>query len=158
MTVETEEILEWHRVEGAVLGSLALGVVILLFGPILAAIGFVGFKDDLVLEIVFGILAGLCVLIGPAFAILKLARSLGEDAWLGARHDGVVFERNGKSVHMPWEDIEKVEHEPPATLVFRLRQGEPFVLHERFATIEVPELQKRLEDLRRKASFGLLPP
>ncbi|HEY1955859.1 MAG TPA: hypothetical protein VGH28_09600 [Polyangiaceae bacterium] len=157
MTTEADDILEWHRVEGAVLGSLALGASILFCGPILAAIAFVGFKDDLVPEVVIAILAGLCVVVGPAYAILKLAHSLGEDAWISARKDGIVFERNGKALRMAWDDIERVEHEPPQTLVFRRREGEAFVLKERFATIEVAELQKRLEDLRRKASFGLLP-
>jgi len=157
MTTETKDILEWHRVEVAVLGSLAAGAIVLLFGPILAAIAFVGFKHDLPFEIVFAVLAGICVVFGPSYAILKLARSLGEEAWLSARVDGVVFERNGKSLHLPWDDIEKVEMQPPTTLVFKRRKGEAFVLHERFATIETSELQKRLEDLRRKASFGLLP-
>lgn len=157
MTTEADDILEWHRVEGAVLGSLALGAGVLLMGPILAAIGFVGFKDDLVPEVIFAVLAGICVIVGPMYAVLKLARSLGEDAWLSARKDGVVFERNGKTLSLAWDEIERVDHEPPQTLVFRRREGDDFVLHERFATIEVAELQKRLEDLRRKASFGLLP-
>ena len=154
---EADDILEWHRVEGAVLGSLALGAIVLFCGPILAAIAFVGFKHDLALEITFAVLAGICVVVGPAYAILKLARGLGEEAWLSARKDGVVFERNGKALRMAWDDLERVEHEPPTTLVFRRREGEAFVLHERFATIEVAELGRRLEDLRRKASFGLLP-
>jgi hypothetical protein len=156
MTTETQEILEWHRVEGTVLGSLAVGGAILLLGPILAAVAFVGFRDQLVPEIVVGTLAGVCVVVGPTLAILRLARALREDAWLGARVDGVVFERNGKSMHMPWEEIERVDHEPPTTLIFRRHGTEPFLLHERFATIETPALQKRLEELRRKASFGLL--
>lgn len=157
MTNEADDILEWHRVDRAFLGSLALGALILFCGPLLAAVGFVGFKNDLVLEVIFAVLAGICVVIGPAFAILKLAHSLGEDSWLSARASGVVFEHNGKSLSIAWDDLEKVEHEPPTTLVFRRRGAEPFVLHERFATIETSELGKRLEDLRRKASFGLLP-
>jgi hypothetical protein len=157
MTTEASEILEWHRVDVAVLRSLAGSAITLLFGPILAAIGFVGFKHDLPVEIGFAVVAGICVVAGPAYAFVHLARSLGEDACLSARVDGVVFERNGKALHMPWEDIEKVELQPPTTLVFRRRTAEAFVLHERFATIETGELQKRLEDLRRKASFGLLP-
>ena len=157
MTTETNDILEWHRVEGTVLGSLALGAGVLLLGPIFAAIAFVGFKNDLGPEIGFAVFAGICVVVGPMYAILRLARALREEAWLSARVDGVVFERNGKSLHMPWDDIEKVEMQPPTTLVFRRRKAEAFILHERFATIETSELQKRLEDLRRKASFGLLP-
>lgn len=156
-TTDSEDIIEWHRVEATVLGSLAAGAIILFCGPLLAAVAFVGFKHDLVLEIVFAVIAGICVVVGPSFAILKLARALGEEAWLSARKDGVVFERNGKALRMAWEDIERVDHEPPSTLVFHRREAEDFVLHERFATIETSALQKRLEELRRKASFGLLP-
>ena len=150
-------VFEWHRVEGAVLSSLMLGAAILFLGPSFGAIAFIVFKHDLRLELVFGILGGICVVLGPAYAIIKLARSLREDASLAARSDGVIFERKGKALHMAWDDIERVELGPEASLIFRRKSDEPFVLHERFAMIETAELQKRLEELRRKASFGLLP-
>jgi hypothetical protein len=149
-------LFEWHRVEGAVLVPLAIGAGILFMGPTCAALAFVAFKHSPPLEIAFGIIAGVCVIVGPTFAILRLARSLREDASLAARMDGVTFERNGKQLHMPWDTIERVELEPPTTLVFRMRGAEPFVLHESFALIDTKELAKRLEELRRKASFGLL--
>jgi len=152
-----ETVFEWHRVEGAVLSSLALGSAILFLGPSFGAIAFIVFKHDFRFELAFGILGGICVVCGPAYAILKLARSLREDASIAARSDGVVFERNGKALHMQWDDIERVECEPEGALVFRRKSDEPFVIHERFATIATNELQKRLEELRRKASFGLLP-
>ncbi len=154
---DTNDVLEWHRVDAAVLGSLALGAVILLMGPICGAIAFIVFKHRLSYEVSFAIVGGVCVVVGPFYAILRMAKSLREDASLAARTDGVIFERNGKSMHMKWDDIERVDFEPPQTLIFRFRRGEePFVLHERFATIETTELGKRLEELRRKASFGLL--
>jgi hypothetical protein len=134
-----------------------IGAAILFLGPSFGAIAFIVFKHNLRFEIVFGVLAGICVVIGPAYAILKLAHSLAEDASLAARSDGVVFERKGKAMHMAWEDIERVELGPEPSLIFRRKSDEPFVLHERFAMIETADLQKRLEELRRKASFGLLP-
>jgi MFS family permease len=149
-------VFEWHRVEGAVLSSLMTGAAILFCGPSLGAVAFIVFKHHLRWEIAFAIVAGICVVVGPAYAILKLASTLREDASLAARSDGVVFERNGKAMHLTWDDIERVELGPEASLVFRRKSDEPFVLHERFA-IETGELQKRLEELRRKASFGLLP-
>ena len=150
------QVLEWHRVEGAVLRSLAIGAGILFLGPSFAAIAFVACKHYFALQVGFAVLGGICVVVGPTLAILKLAHALREDASLAARTDGVVFERNGKSLHMSWDDIERIEAHPPTTLVFRLRAAEPFVLHERFAMVETAELGKRLEELRRKASFGLL--
>ncbi len=156
METTEENVLEWHRVEGALLGSLAIGAFILFMGPSFAAIAFVACKHNYTLELTFAILGGICVLVGPTFAIVRLASSLREDASLAARTDGVIFERNGKSLHMAWDEIERVELVPPHTLVFRKREGEPFMLHERFALIETGKLAVRLEDLRRKASFGLL--
>ena len=150
------KVHEWHRVEGAVLTTLALGAGILFLGPSFAAIAFVVFKHDEVPKLVFAILGGVCVLVGPTLAIVRLARALREDASLAARTDGVTFERNGKQLHMPWDELERIELELPTTIIFRRRAAEPFVLHERFALIATPELAKRLEDLRRKASFGLL--
>lgn len=157
-----ETVFEWHRVEGAVLSSLMIGAAILFLGPSFGAIAFIVFKHDLRLEIVFAVLGGICVVVGPAYAILKLARSLADDASLAARSDGVIFERKGKALHMAWDDIVRVElgeldHKAGPSLIFRRKSDEPFVLHERFAMIETAELQKRLEELRRKASFGLLP-
>jgi hypothetical protein len=149
-------IFEWHRAEGAVLSSLLTGTFILFLGPSFGAIAFIVFKHDFRFELAFGIIAGICVIVGPAYAILKLARSLTDEASLAARSDGVVFERKGKALHMAWDDIERVELGPEPSLVFRRKNDEPFVLHERFA-IGTAELQKRLEELRRKASFGLLP-
>jgi hypothetical protein len=150
-------IFEWHRVEGAVLSSLMIGATVLFMGPSLGAVAFIVFKHNAPFQLAFAIVAGICVVVGPAYAILKLARSLREDASIAARSDGVIFERNGKSLHMQWDDIERVELGPETSLVFRRKTDEPFVLHERFAMIETAELQKRLEELRRKASFGLLP-
>ena len=148
-------MLAWHRVEGNVLFSLFLGGGVLAMGPICGAIAFVACKHVLPLEIAFAIVGGICVVCGPTYAILKLAHSLREDASISARTDGVTFERNGKQLHMAWDDIERIELEPPTTLIFRMRGAEPFLLHERFALIETSDLAKRLEESRRKASFGL---
>ncbi len=154
--VEQTKMLEWHRVEGAVLSSLAIGAGILFLGPSFGAVAFIAFKHAFVPRLVFAVLGGICVLVGPTLAILRLAHALHEDASLAARTDGVTFERNGKQLYMAWDTIERVELEPPTTLVFRMRDAEPFILHERFAMIDTGELAKRLEELRRKASFGLL--
>jgi len=104
----------------------------------------------------FAIAAGICVVVGPALAILRLSRTLREDASIAARVDGVVFERNGKSAFFAWDGIERVEFQEPTTLRLVRSGDEPFVLNERFATIGTGELAKRLEELRRKAAFGLL--
>lgn len=150
------KVLEWHRVDGPVLTSLAVGGSILFLGPLLGVVAFVVFKGNTGMRIGFAIAAGICIIVGPAFAILKLARTLREDASIAARIDGVVFERNGKSAFFAWAGIERVEFQEPTTLRLVRSDDEPFVLNERFATIGTGDLAKRLEELRRKAAFGLL--
>ncbi len=150
------KVLEWHRVDSGVLGTLALGATILFLGPMLGVFAFVVFKGVAALRIGLAVVAGVCVVVGPFIAFLKLAHSLREDASLAARVDGLVFERNGKSAFFAWDVIERVEFAEPTTLRIVREGDEPFVLNERFATIATSELVKRLEELRRKASFGLL--
>jgi len=150
------KVLEWHRVAGGVLGPLALGAVVLFMGPLLGVFAFIVFKGVPALRIGLAITAGVCIVVGPTIAFLKLAHTLREDASLAARVDGVIFERNGKSAFFAWDTIERVEFEAPTTLRIVRSGAEPFVLHEQFATIAASELAKRLEDLRRKAAFGLL--
>jgi hypothetical protein len=99
----------------------------------------------------------ICVLAGPIVAISGLARGFGDDVFLSARTDGVTFDRNGKAQGLTWEEVEGVAFEAPASLVFRLREGEPLVISERWDGVATEDLANQLEDIRRKASFNLLP-
>jgi hypothetical protein len=159
MTDKTSQsaIVEWHRVAGAkaIVRPLAIGATLLMMGPALAVTGILLGRATPSLVTPGLIAGGVCVVIGPIVALLGLASAVKEDAFLAARPSGITFERNGKGITIAWDELEAVSFEPPAALVFRRREGDPFVLHERF-DIATDELAKRFETLRRKASMDLL--
>jgi hypothetical protein len=151
-------IVEWHRVSGsrAILRPLLLGAAILSLGPAIAVAGIVLGRHTPGLVNPSLTLAGLFVFTGPVVALMGLSRAFKEDAVLAARATGVTFERNGRSIALTWDELEAIVFSPPNALVFKRREGDPFVLHETF-DIATDELAKRFETLRRKASMDLLP-
>jgi len=136
---EAGYIVEWHRVAGAkaILRPLLYGAGALMLGPAIA-------------------IGGTLALLGPVITLIGMRGAFKEDAILAARSTGVTFERDGQCVTLPWDDLEAIAFEAPDAIVFKKREGEPYVLRERF---DVPgdELAKRFETLRRKASMNLLP-
>ncbi len=155
--LKAKPIVEWHRVAGAraIIKPLFLGAFVLTLGPAIAVTCIIIGRTTHWVETIGLICAGACVLAGPVIALWGLSRAFRNDAFLAARVDGVTFERNGKGTTLTWDEVETVSFEPPHALVFRLREGDPFVIHERF-DIETNELAKRFETLRRKASMQLL--
>lgn len=154
-----EKMYEWHRVEsdGGVLKPLVTGMAIVFCGPIFGALAFIVFKEQLAIKYALLALTLACSLGGPTVAILGLQRNLRDEAFLAARTSGILYERNGRAITLPWDSLTKIEFQAPSTLVFHRRDEEPFTLPERYGTVSVEELAKRLEELRRKASFFLLP-
>ncbi len=154
-----EKVYEWHRAEsaGGVLKPLATGMAIVFCGPIFGALGFIVFKEQETIKYVCIALTLACALGGPAVAVIGLQKNLRDEAFLAARTSGVLYERNGRAVTLAWDTITKVEYQAPDTLVFHRRDDEPFTVPERYGTISVEELGKRLEELRRKSAFFLLP-
>jgi hypothetical protein len=154
-----EKVLEWHRIEhsGGVLKPLVAGGIVIFIAPLCGALGYIVFKNDLTMRYVFSGITIACALIGPAIAIVGLQKSLVDEATLAARTSGITYERKGKSVFIPWDQITKIEFQAPTTLIFHRTEGEPFVVPERYGTISAEELGKKLEELRRKSAFHLLP-
>lgn len=155
----SEKVYEWHRVEsgGGVLKPLAMGMAVVFFAPIFGALGFLVFKDSMTARYACIAATLVCALGGPAIAVIGLQKNLRDEAFLAAKTHGIVYERNGRAVTLAWDDVTKVVFEEPDTIVIHLREDEPFRIPERYGTIAVEELAKRLEELRRKAAFYLLP-
>lgn len=110
---------------------------------------------------VWGIFVGGLLLIaaGPAAVILGLRRSWRREAMLLLDVDGLVHEDETGALRVRWDDVERVTYDPERDAVaLRLRSGAPPIrLGHRFAGVSNAQLAQRLEDVRRKASFGLLP-
>ena len=78
------------------------------------------------------------------------------DVLLSAREGGITYERNGKSLQLTWDEIASVSYEPSGAIVFHHRDGARTPVHDQF-DVKSAELAARLEELRRKAAFRLLP-
>jgi len=98
---------------------------------------------------------------GGLYAFIGLRREMGNDTSLVVRTDGLHWQgpHGEDQAFVDWYDIERVDFDPDrGALSFPRRDGgPPLVLTERFADAPGADLAKRLEDLRRKAIFGLLP-
>jgi len=155
---EAGYIVEWHRVAGAkaILRPLLYGAGALMLGPAIAVTGILLGRHTPALVAPAIAIGGTLALLGPVITLIGMRGAFKEDAILAARSTGVTFERDGQCVTLPWDDLEAIAFEAPDAIVFKKREGEPYVLRERF---DVPgdELAKRFETLRRKASMNLLP-
>lgn len=154
-----EKVLEWHRIEhsGGVLKPLLLGGAVVFLAPLFGVLGYIVFKNDEIIRYVCSGLTLACALIGPAIAVLGLQKNLVDEGTLAARTSGITYERKGKSMFLAWDEITKVEFQGPTTLLFHRTEGAPLVVPERYGTISAEELGKKLEELRRKSAFHLLP-
>ncbi len=114
-------------------------------------------RHDASLWWLFG-LGLLLVVSGPGVAIWGLRRSWKDDAFLLLRVDALIHRENGETLQVPWDDVERVEwSDAPPGVRLKMRSGAPILIPEAFAGVSGPALAQQLEDIRRKASFGLLP-
>jgi hypothetical protein len=108
------------------------------------------------------LLGGGLLLIGAGglTAILGLRRLMDRDSSLIVRTDGLHWQSADapRATHFDWYELQGIGWDPDRrALVLAHRDGRPpFVLAERFADIDGADLARRLDDLRRKAIFGLL--
>jgi len=98
----------------------------------------------------------LLVASGPGLAIMVLRRIWGRDDFLLLRTDALIASRDGQSTRIEWDAIEKVAFDPERGIELRMRDGESQVVDPALVD-DAESMAKRLEEVRRKASFGLLP-
>jgi len=101
----------------------------------------------------------LLVASGPAMTIWGLRRSWRREATLLLDVDGLVQQDEAGVLRVRWDDVERVVYDAERDAVaLKLRSGAaPVRLGHRFAGVDNAQLARRLEEVRRKASFGLLP-
>jgi hypothetical protein len=152
-------MLEYYRVDSMrrMLRALIIGPSLLAAGSVILALALVVAKHSEPGRWALVAVGSVCTVGGPIFLIASLHRILREEAYLALRTDGVLYHRGAERELLAWDTLEKVRWDPEAS-VLRLerRTGDPWLIAERFAGIDGPALAKRMEDVRRKASFGLL--
>lgn len=98
----------------------------------------------------------LLVASGPAVAILFLRRIWARDDFLLLRTDALIASHGGQQTRVLWDAIETVTFVPGRGVELRMRDGEARLVEP--ALVDDGEsLAKRLEEVRRKSTWGLLP-
>jgi hypothetical protein len=98
----------------------------------------------------------LLVASGPGLAILVLRRIWGREDFLLLRTDALISSRDGESTRIEWDAIESVGFDPERGVELRMRDGASQLVDPALVD-DAESMAKRLEEVRRKASFGLLP-
>lgn len=94
---------------------------------------------------------------GPAIAIGVLRRTWGRDEWLLLRNDALMLQTGAGRCTVRWDDIERISHDIETGEVrFEMRGDEAFDLPPQFTRGDARALALRLEEIRRKATWGLL--
>jgi len=99
------------------------------------------------------------LLLGAATAIVQLRRELVREEYLLLHTEGFSHLRGGQVVEVGWDEVESVTYDPEKKAVSLRMRGyeEGWLLSDRFIGVDGPTLARRMEEVRRKASFGLLP-
>lgn len=99
----------------------------------------------------------LLIVSGPGTAIWGLRRTWRNESFLLLRTDALVHRDDGRTRIVPWDDVAKVEVSvDPVGLRLVMRDGDEETIEGRYAGLGSAELAKQLDDIRRKATFGLL--
>jgi hypothetical protein len=98
----------------------------------------------------------LLVAAGPTSIILGLGRTWKDDLYLLLRVDALIHQTRDGRHHVAWDQVARVEHDAGVVRLRMRDESSPYEIRERFAGVDPPALAARLEEVRRKASFGLL--
>jgi hypothetical protein len=145
------KIVEWHRpmAKRALAVPLAIGAVLMTVGGLCVLLSLPRATKFPMLAV----LGGACVITAPISVIYTLIRRVGIDACLVLRSDAIVMQREREEILVPWDEIKNVRCVADAIEVEK-RDGSTMRIAEPFA--KPTEIAARMEELRRKAEFGLI--
>ncbi|MFW6050279.1 MAG: hypothetical protein ACODAU_03850 [Myxococcota bacterium] len=151
-------IVEFHRLDAS---RRILAIVLLCPLPVVAGLFMVARpmqgSFDPAAAWIFGSIALALVVAGPLSMILSLKHIFQADDYLLVRTDGLLEHVGPSPALHRWDDVERVLHDrADGAIVLRCRDGREVRLTHRYAGIDAATLARRLEDVRRKAVFGLL--
>lgn len=95
-----------------------------------------------------------------AMSVIALLAGLGQlwkrELYLLLRVDALVHQSASGHHRVAWDDVARVVHEDGVVRLRMRDESEPYEIRERYAGLDPEALAARLEELRRKASFGLI--
>lgn len=153
-------MLEFFRLDRSdvIVPTLGIAIALTMVGSLLVAVGFVVHRFGSGFEHAFTVVGILSTASGPALVFWRLRRVLTEESYVALRSDGLALHRGTVETLIPWGELTAVRYEEAEKAIVLERGDEPPLrVTERFAGIDHAALAKRIDDLRRKASFNLLP-
>ena len=151
-------IVEWHRPDRrrALYRVCGLAALLVALGASFAGLARIA-ESGSNLGIGYAVAAALCILGGPLLALIGIPRSMGGEAYLALRNDGVVWQSPEKSHFVAWSALERIDVNADGHLTL---VGDPVPLYipERFDGASPAALVKSMERLKQRALMGLLKP
>lgn len=153
-----EGLLEWYRPDQSrrVWRVLLVGAAIMTAGGLVMAISFLTHQKESLrnMSATIGIVLTVC---GGLWTVLGMTRILADDRYIAVKVEGLVIALGGDEREVAWGDLERIRFDDEQrTLVLVPRTGDAIAVDTKFAGKTGRDLAQRLDELRRKASFGVL--
>jgi hypothetical protein len=146
-----DQIVEFHRP----MEKRALAVP-LIFGAILMTIGGLLVLLSLPRATaipMLAILGGACIVCAPVSVLFSLLGRATVEKCLLIRRDAIVMQRGDEEVLIGWDDIDSIRCVDERIDIAR-KDGSIFHIDEAFS--KPSQIAERMEEVRRKAGFGLI--
>lgn len=152
----TPAVFDFRRSTGkeGLAGPIVLAAGTLAAGSVLVLVALTVARDRPEIRPLASVIGGAATVAGPLIALVGLLRRARGEASLALRSDGVVLSCAGAETQVPWGSIREVRFEAPSRIVLERDDADPLVIDHGFRDPQA--LAKRIDELRRKAAFGLL--
>ncbi len=144
-------IIEWHRPMGkGVVGPLIVGAFLMTVGGLAVLLSL----PRATTIPYMAVLGGACMVTAFLTVVISLMRRAGKDSCLILRRDAIVLERNDETTTLRWDDVKEIRIGTGGAIDIERKDGSIWTISEGFSKPE--KLVARMEEVRRKTSFGLI--
>jgi hypothetical protein len=148
----TKTIIEWHRPMGkhSVAWPLGIGAFLMTVGGLCVLLTLPRATTVPYLSAV----GGACMVTAFLVVVISLMRRAGMESCLILRRDAIVLERDEKETVLLWSDVKAIRVGEGGAIDVERTDGTVWTMDEGFSKPD--ELASRMEEVRRKTSFGLI--
>lgn len=153
MARAAQAIIEWHRPMGkhSIAWPLGIGAFLMTIGGLCVLLTL---PRATTIPYVSA-LGGACIVSAVVTVMVSLMRRAGIESCLILRRDAIVLERaEAHETTIPWAEIELVRVGQGGVIDVVRKDGTVWTMDEGFS--EPEKLASRMEEVRRKQSFGLI--
>lgn len=146
-------IIEWHRPMGkhSIAWPLGIGAFLMTIGGLCVLLTL---PRATTIPYVAA-LGGACIVMAVVTVLVSLMRRAGIESCLILRRDAIVLERAEEhETTVPWTDVEVIRVGEGGVIDVVRKDGTVWTMDEGFS--DPQKLATRMEEVRRKTSFGLI--